>query len=376
MRRRTVIALAVATVLLVGAAGAGFYLYDRSTRTVALLAADVPGDDPFLPSLVQTGALSPTILFDASVNRTPSGDLDGLHFDATGSSPCDRARLESALRDDPGLAAAWAPPLNIGAPGAPGYVTGLTPVRLRADTRLTAHRNSGGRAQPYAAVAQAGTAVLVDDRGLPRVRCADGAPLAGVQPLADPIYGSGWNGFDPASTVEIRPAAAPILEFGLVDAAGAQPFRRPAGTLGEKDLAALPETGRLNGIYVLSGRQTRCEGLQDCPSATLNMTSRFQGCPDACTVSDPELGDDVPLTRNGGVWRATGTVPENRRGVICETTTVPYSFTTTWTVRDSDVRNGVWTATRLAAEHELRVPASAACTAVVVSWSIDGPGGS
>jgi len=252
-RRRTVIAL-VATVLLVAAAGAGIFYYERSARTVALLAADVPGDDPFTPTLVQSGSLMPTARFDATANRTPTGELDGLYLDSTGSSGCNRAPLESTLRGDPALATAWAAPLGVNAMQAPVYVAaGLTPVRLRADTRLTAHGNSGGRARPYAATLQAGTAVLVDDRGLPRVRCADGAPLTGALPLADPVYGSGWDGFDPATTIEIRPAGAKIVEFGLVDPAGTQPFRRPAGTAGEKDVVALPNTGRLDGTYLLTG---------------------------------------------------------------------------------------------------------------------------
>ncbi|PZT71125.1 hypothetical protein DN402_02310 [Streptomyces sp. SW4] len=48
---------------------------------------------------------------------------------------------------------------------------------LRADTRVTGHGLRGGRPVGGQAVLQAGTAVLVDDRGVPRVRCAGGNPL-------------------------------------------------------------------------------------------------------------------------------------------------------------------------------------------------------
>lgn len=376
-RRRTVIAVVLAAMLLVAAAGVGVVLHDRSTRTVALLMADEPGDDPFTPTLVQDGSLIPTVRFDGRANRTPAGNLDGLHLGSFGSSGCNRAQLVSVLGGNPALATAWATPLGIGAPAVSGYVAGLTPVRLRADTRLTAHRNSGGRAQPYAATLEAGTAVLVDDRGLPRVRCADGAPLTGAQPLADPVHGRGWGGFDPANVIEIRPAAFKIVEFGLVDTAGEQPFRRPVGTTGDEDLAALPGTGRLDGRYVLTGTQTRCEGLVGCANlAPLDFVSRFTGCPDACTVSDPELGEGVPLTRDGARWRAAGTVPTRARFATCDGVMQPsYAFTTTFAVTESKVVDGVWTATRVKADHEERLPETARCNAVLITWTLEGTPG-
>ena len=376
-RRRTIVALVVTLVLLIAAGGAGYLYYERSTRTVELLAADTPGENPFTPTLVQTGSLVPTVRFDGvGENRTPAGNLDGLYLDSTGSSGCNRAQLDSVLRGDPGLAARWVAPLGIGAPAASEYIAGLTPVRLRADTRLTAHRNPGGQAEPYAATLQAGTAVLVDDRGLPRVRCADGAPLIGAQPLADPVYGTGWDGFDVAKMIEIRPAGVKTVEFGLVDTEGKQPFRRPAGTTGDRDFAALPETGKLDGYYFFTGDQTRCEGLKDCPSAgTLTLVSRFAGCPEACTVTDPELGENVPLTGEAGVLRASGTVPTQHRAGVCDGNDVPYAFSTTFTVGDSQVREGVWTATRVTADHEVRAPRSGGCVSATIAWTVRGVGG-
>jgi hypothetical protein len=256
---------------------------------------------------------------------------------------------------------------------ASDYVGGLTPARLRADTRVTAHRRTGERAAPYAAVLQAGTAVLVDDRGLPRVRCADGAPLAGAAPLTDPVYGAAWPGFDPARTVDIRPAGGRVAEFGLVDTAGRQAFRRPAGTTGDEDVESRPDTGRLEGGYTLTGDQTGCDGLQDCQTAgPLTLTPRFTGCPTACAVSDVELGDGVPLTGDGATWKAAGTVPAQRRVGVCDGAEVPYAFTTTFTVTDSAVVDGVWTATRLRAEHRVSAPQTGNCTGATVAWAAEG----
>ena len=222
---------------------------------------------------------------------------------------------------------------------------------------------------------EAGSAVLVDDRGVPRVRCADGAPLANAQPVADPYFDAAWPGFDPNALVEVRPAVTAIPEFGLVDTAGEQPFRRLAGTTGYEDVAALPETGRFNGAYVLTGAQTRCEGLVDCAGvALLTLSPRFTGCPQKCTVSEREVGDSVSLTKDGATWRASGNVPENR-AFTCQSRPTANTFTVSFTPTRSQVVNGVWTATSVRADYERRAPAEAGCVPVQVAWTINGVGG-
>jgi hypothetical protein len=367
---KRIAALLVALVLLVGVVGGGWFLYDRAQRTVELLAADAPGEG-FTPNLLQSGALVPTAKFDALANRTPAGNLDGLYLDAVGAAGCNRSLLEQTLQGDPALAVAWATPLGITGPGARDYAATLTPVRLRADTRVTAHARSGETAEPYAAVLQSGTAVLVDDRGTPRVRCADGAPLAASQPVADPYFGDPWGGFDPNAVLEIRPAVSRIPEFGLVDTAGEQPFRRPAATTGADDVAALPETGRLNDSYVLTGGSTRCEGLVNC-AGLLTLTPRFTGCPKKCTMSEPEIGDAVALTRDGRNWRASGTP---RLPFLCEGKNITTTYTVSFTSTRSQVVDGVWTATSVRGDYERGSPAEAGCVSAQVAWTISGVGG-
>jgi len=58
--------------------------------------------------------------------------------------------------------------------------------------------------------------------------------------------------------------------------------------------------------------------------------------------------------------------------VLCESRPVAYSFTTTVTVQESQVKDGVWTATRLTADHELRAPASEICVAAQIAWTVSG----
>ena len=57
------------------------------------------------------------------------------------------------------------------------YVGGLTPAILAADTRVTNNGFKDGRATPHQSLLKKGTAVLVDDEGIPRVRCFCGNPL-------------------------------------------------------------------------------------------------------------------------------------------------------------------------------------------------------
>jgi hypothetical protein len=81
------------------------------------------------------------------------------------------------------------------------YIDSLTPVLLRSDTRVTNHGFRDGWATPYQAVLQAGTAVLVDNTGVPRARCACGNPLTPPQavPTTPTYQGTPWPGFTPGT---------------------------------------------------------------------------------------------------------------------------------------------------------------------------------
>lgn len=56
----------------------------------------------------------------------------------------------------------------------------------RADTRVTNHGFADGRATEIQSILQAGTAVFVDDTGLPVVKCSCGNPLGRPAALSDP----------------------------------------------------------------------------------------------------------------------------------------------------------------------------------------------
>jgi hypothetical protein len=122
-------------------------------------------------------------------------------------------------------------------------------VHLRVDTRVTNHGFRNGRATPRQAVLQAGTAVLVDETGLPRVKCGCGNPLAAPQPVATtPTYnGPQWTGFSPGTTI-VTAAGPPVQVFVLADPRTDEPFVRPVGSQGESDADAPPGTDVSNPL--------------------------------------------------------------------------------------------------------------------------------
>ncbi|WP_308071211.1 DUF6777 domain-containing protein [Gordonia paraffinivorans] len=118
--------------------------------------------------------------------RAVNGTEPGLY--ATGdSAACDTAALSNRLMADPAAAAAWAGVFGISTASIPYYLNTLTPVVLTADTWVTNHTFASGRANPFQAILQRGTAVYVDAAGVPRAVCSCSNPLA--PPAAAPIGG-------------------------------------------------------------------------------------------------------------------------------------------------------------------------------------------
>lgn len=147
---------------------------------------------------------------------TVSGDRTGLYGGSLERELCDRERLAGTLEQDPVKQAAWLDVFDIA--DARAYLRTLTPVLLRADTRVTDHEYRGGRAVPVQSVLETGTVVLVDDRGVPRVRCAPGSPLISpVLSSGQEIEGERWSGLDEQRLFVVQPGAAPVGELTVVD---------------------------------------------------------------------------------------------------------------------------------------------------------------
>ena len=110
-------------------------------------------------------------------------------------------------------------------------------------TRVTNHGFDNGNATPVQSVLEAGTAVLVDHFGVPRVKCYCGNPLVEPEPVkTDPSYrGPQWQGFQPSVVQVVTPAPQPVTVIVVVDVKTGEPFGRPVGTDGGSDTnATLP----------------------------------------------------------------------------------------------------------------------------------------
>lgn len=85
------------------------------------------------------------------------------------------------------------------------------PAAGPAATAVTNHGFENGRTNPINSVLQAGTAVLVDDKGEPRVRCKCGNPLLEGKQFSRSSYtGQQWSGFDTTRITVIQPIHSPI----------------------------------------------------------------------------------------------------------------------------------------------------------------------
>ena len=140
---------------------------------------DSLGPDPFGPSFANYTLEVPT---EELSTGTVSSDSTGL-YGGTGENSCDVEKMIDFLMNNPDRAAAWAGVQGIAVDEIPDYLRSLTAVVLLENTLVINHGYSGGEATPFLAVLEAGTAVLVDDDGIPRARCACGNPLT---PPEDP----------------------------------------------------------------------------------------------------------------------------------------------------------------------------------------------
>ncbi|WP_405885378.1 hypothetical protein OG747_46440 [Streptomyces sp. NBC_01384] len=187
---------------------------------VFLQSAGSTGADPFTESTAKEGAsptATPSLPATATGNvaQSVNGDAPGLYGGTRNVASCDVEKQITALKADPSKNAAFASVLGIQPAAVPGYLRPLTPVQLRADTRVTNHGYRNGSPTSYQAVLQAGTAVLVDDRGVPRVRCACGNPLTPptAQKSTPRPVGHSWSGYRSSHVVVVAPASRPVKKF-------------------------------------------------------------------------------------------------------------------------------------------------------------------
>nr|WP_218162345.1 DUF6777 domain-containing protein [Streptomyces sp. Ag109_O5-10] len=192
---------------------------------VFLQAANSSGEDPFTESTAKKGTAAQVsaapVAAGASVNevRGVSGGAPGLYSGTKNSTSCDVEQQIRYFQASPSRNRAFASQAGVQPAGVPAYLRSLTPVQLRADTRVTAHGYRDGRTSTYQSVLQTGTAVLVDGHGVPRLRCACGNPLAPpvAQRSTPRTVGTAWAAYRPANVVVVVPAAQVVKVFVVFD---------------------------------------------------------------------------------------------------------------------------------------------------------------
>ncbi|MFF8227475.1 DUF6777 domain-containing protein [Streptomyces caelestis] len=228
---------AVGALFLQPAAAQGPYPFTDSTATTTA----TPSPTSRTPETARPGDAA-RVSAGLSGLRTLSGATPGLYGGIERTGSCDVTRQIGHLTRDRARTRAFARVAGVSPASVPDHLRGLTPVVLRADTRVTNHGFRAGRAAGYQAVLQAGTAALVDDRGVPRVRCACGNPLRPPVALrgTPDIEGPPWPGYRPARVVVVTPAPQVITDFTIVDVTTRTWIERRAGHDVRRDRALPP----------------------------------------------------------------------------------------------------------------------------------------
>ena len=213
---------------------------------VLLQPAAAQGPDPFTRSTVEPAGAAPAAPRMTPPRTPPPGDgaprtlpgsTPGLYGGTRSVASCDVGQQIRLLAADPAREEAFAQAAGVPREGVPDFLRGLTPVVLRADTRVGNHGFRAGSATTFQSVLQAGTAVMADGHGLPRVRCACGNPLSRPAGAGDAEGGRGekWAGYDPARTVVVAPAPKTVAELVVVDADHNSWMARAVGDEGARD---------------------------------------------------------------------------------------------------------------------------------------------
>jgi hypothetical protein len=239
-----------------------------------------------------------------SAPGTGTGPGTGVWGGTTKPGTCAVAKLKKFLTDPKNSAKAqeWARVLHISTDQIPSYIDQLTPVVLRHDTLVTNHDYKNGKAVSYAALLQAGIAILVDQQGLPAVKCSCGNPLLpfeGKASKTDVRFKNGnhqWADYrqDRAVVVEPPPGAQEIHKLQLVDVHNPdRGIARPVGSDGSQDRSF--DTQQKHAVPPVTG-MTFAEATRRLTDAGLGMSYAGDTLPadDAqVTASRPAEGSQV-----------------------------------------------------------------------------------
>lgn len=229
--------------------------------SATLEPASSPGPNPFTNSvasgptvniagnaLAESGALRKTLPSDQRTHTlVATGTAPGLYGGSGDVHVCDPQKLVVFLTQHQGKAAAWSGVLGIAPKDIASYVATLTPVLLTSDTLVGNHGFQGGVATSVLSVLQAGTAVMVDVTGTPRVKCNCGNPLTPPELITlskANTRGTAWPGYTPAAVTAVRPGPA-TATLTLVNVGTGQTYEQ--STAAGAGLWVAAETTNISG---------------------------------------------------------------------------------------------------------------------------------
>ncbi|MER5658340.1 DUF6777 domain-containing protein [Streptomyces sp. NPDC002131] len=276
-----------------GSGGGGTGKTQNAGSEVFLQAADKTGPDPFTESTAQDSSTEPQTPTasgssePANVTRAVSGSAPGLYGGTRNVASCDVEKQISALDADPAKNKAFASVEGIQPSAVPAYLRSLTPVQLRMDTRVTNHGYRAGAPTAYQAVLQAGTAVLVDAHGVPRVRCACGNPLLAPVPQkgTPKPTGDSWPGYRPQNVVVVAPSKTVIDVFVIFDPDSNEWIARHKGADTHRDEKTRPPESPSPSVSE-STSASPCGPGDSCPPSSASPGSSSPSTPSSSPSSE------------------------------------------------------------------------------------------
>ncbi|GAB09901.1 hypothetical protein GOARA_048_01030 [Gordonia araii NBRC 100433] len=222
-RRVSVIIVSVmaVVVLLAGVVGVGaWYLGFFGTGT-RLLASTAMAPGQFVsgkPAVVVGSVLDRSKQRSGRPDRngTVSGTDRGLYAAATTRLTCEVGPLVSGLESDTARRSAFASVMGSSPTQVVADTLNMASLVLLHDTKVAAHSYVDGKVEAYQAVLEAGTPVLVDASGMPRVRCSGGVPLGAPESGAKVPRSGEWSGYSASKVVTVTPGGT-ASGFDAVD---------------------------------------------------------------------------------------------------------------------------------------------------------------
>ncbi|MFI6275521.1 DUF6777 domain-containing protein [Streptomyces sp. NPDC050988] len=211
---------------------------------VKAVAAGVPSLAPFFEEDGSLGTDETKLRPEQAHSGLQQGNTPGLYGGTQKPKVCDVDRLKDFLTDPRNRQKAreWARIVGITPDRIEGYIDDLTPVLLRHDTLVKNHDYKKGKAVAFDALLEAGIAVLVNDQGLPAVKCSCGNPLQSFDKDPEKIsvkFEDGnkkWDGYEKSEVVTVKPSPQPLEQIALIDVDDPdQGLNRPVGSSGEND---------------------------------------------------------------------------------------------------------------------------------------------